>query len=94
MEIIGNFYNSILSILVNDIMKNNCNNSDISETSDIIALLFHLYHLSHYYFNSRVGHHALLALELIISLLWQFKLHYSVQNMVDHYTLLFYAGFS
>ena len=94
MEIIGNFYNSILSILVNDIMKNNCNNSDISETSDIIALLFHLYHLSHYYFNSSVGPGALLTLELIISLLYALRRYYSADIMMYHYTLLCHACFS
>ena len=43
-----------------DIMKYNCDNSDISEISKIIALLFHLCDLYHYYCYSGVGPGALL----------------------------------
>ena len=75
-------------IFDDDIMKTNRNNSDITEISKITALLFHFCNLNHYYFYSGVGPGALLQLQLIISQLYAFKLRYSVQKMVDHYTLL------
>ncbi len=53
-------------------MKTNHNNSDISVISEIKALLFHLCILYHYYCNPRVGHRALSALQLIISLLYHY----------------------
>ena len=40
MEIIAKFYNSIASILDDDTIQNNSNNSEISDISEIIALLF------------------------------------------------------
>ena len=55
-----------------DIIENNCNNSDISEISKIIALLFHLCKLYHYYFYSGVGPGALLQREHVISLLYHY----------------------
>ncbi len=38
--------------------------------NDMIALFFTLSHLLHYYSNSRVGHHALLASKLVMTLLY------------------------
>ena len=62
---------------VDDIMKNKCNKSEINEISVIIALLFQLCNLSHYYCYSGVGHHALLLLEHIITLLCALGRYYS-----------------
>ena len=73
----NSFYNSISSILDDDIIEINWNNSDISEISRIIALLFHLCNLYHYYFYSGVGPGALLQREHVISLLCTFIFHYS-----------------
>ncbi len=53
-----------------------CDNSVIMKINDIIALLFTLSHLLHYYSNSRVGHHALLASKHVMALLWLFYTHY------------------
>ncbi len=54
-------------------------NSVKMKINDIIALLFTLSHLYHYYSNSPVGHHALLASKhvktlLYLLLVWLFHL--------------------
>ncbi len=71
-------------------MCDKCDNSVIMKTNYIIVLLYTLSHsgLYHYYYNPRVGHHALLGTCHVMTLLYALAAFYSRYNKAPLMTLL------
>ena len=66
-----------------------CDNSVIMKINDIIVLLFTLSHLYHYYYNSRVGHHAPLGTKHVMTLLYQLSVWlYHLSQGTPYHTII------